>query len=88
MKTQHLRIIWKIKQYFSCFYCSIFLCAILLSSGIARPIIQAETGVSASALVIWSDQKINQWNIRLTGEIMLCHFSCNELTQFLNKQKK
>ena len=39
----------RLKQYFACFDCSIFLCAILLSSGIARPIIQAKTGVTASA---------------------------------------
>ena len=42
----------RIKQYFSWLYCSIFLCAILLSCGIARPVIQAETGVTASARVV------------------------------------
>ena len=47
--TQHLG---RLKQYFTCFDCSIFLCAILLSCGIARPVIQAETGVTASARVI------------------------------------
>ena len=46
----------RLKQYFACFDCSIYLCAILLSSGIACPIIQAETGVTASALVIRSGQ--------------------------------
>ena len=45
-----------LKQNFTCFDCSIFLCAILLSSGIACPIIQAETGVTASVRVIISDQ--------------------------------
>ena len=43
----------RIKQYLACLDCSIFLCAmILLSCGIARPVIQAETGVTASAQVI------------------------------------
>ena len=37
----------RLKQYFTCFDCSIFLCPILLSSGIACPIIQAEIGVTA-----------------------------------------
>ena len=46
----------RLKQYFACFDCSIFLSAILLSSGIASPIIQAETGVTASARVIRSGQ--------------------------------
>ena len=46
----------RLKQYFTCFDCSICLCTILLSSGIARPIIQAETDVTASARVIRSDQ--------------------------------
>ena len=46
----------RLKQYFACFDCSIFLCAILLSCGIARPVIQAETGDAASARVIRSDQ--------------------------------
>ena len=39
----------RLKQYFACFDCSIFLCVILLSCGIARPVIPAETGVTASA---------------------------------------
>ena len=39
----------RLKQYFPCFDCFIFVCAILLSCGIARPVIQAETGVTASA---------------------------------------
>ena len=34
----------------------LFLCAFLLSCGIARSVIQAETGVSASARVIRSGQ--------------------------------
>ena len=42
----------RLKQNFACFDCAIFLCAILLSCGMARPIIQAETGVTASARVI------------------------------------
>ena len=42
----------RLKQYFTCFDCSIFLSAILLSSRIARPIIQADIGVTASARVI------------------------------------
>ena len=46
----------RLKQYFACFECSILLCTILLSSGIARPIIQAETGVTASSRVITSGQ--------------------------------
>ena len=46
----------RLKQYFACFDCSIFLCAILLSCGIALPVIQAEAGVTASAQVIWSGQ--------------------------------
>ena len=46
----------RLKQYFACFDCSIFSYAILLSCGIARPIIQAETGVTASARVIRSGQ--------------------------------
>ena len=45
-----------LKHYFACFDCSIFLCAILLSCGIARPVIQAETGVTASARIIRSGQ--------------------------------
>ena len=57
IKSQHLRNIWKIKAVFACFDCSIFLSAILLSSGIARPIIQAETGVTATARVIRSGHK-------------------------------
>ena len=60
----------RLKQYFACFDCSIFLCAILLSSGIASPVIQAEAGVTASARVIRSIKK----NIRLTSEIMLVSF--------------
>ena len=43
-------------DYFACFDCSIVLCAILLSCGIARPVIQTETGVTASARVIKSGQ--------------------------------
>ena len=50
----------RLKQYFACFGCSIFLCTIPLSCGIARPVIQAETGVTASARVIWSGQQINK----------------------------
>ena len=46
----------RLKQYFSCFDCSIFLCAILLSCGIACPIINAETDVTASARIIRSDR--------------------------------
>ena len=44
----------RLKQYFTCFDCSIILCicAILLSCGIACPIIYAETGVTASARVL------------------------------------
>ena len=42
----------RLKQYFACFDCSLFLCAILLSCGIARPVIQVETSVTASARVI------------------------------------
>ena len=42
----------RLKQYFTCFDCSIFLCAILLSCGIACPTIHAETGVTASARVL------------------------------------
>ena len=49
----------KLKQYFACFDCSIFLCTILLSCGIACPVIQAEAGVTTSARVIRSDQLIN-----------------------------
>ena len=45
------------EKYFACFDCFIFLFAILLSCGIARQVIQAETGgVTASALVIRSGQ--------------------------------
>ena len=45
----------RLKQYFACFDCSIFLYSfILLSCGIALPVIQAEAGVTASARVIWS----------------------------------
>ena len=46
----------RLKQYFTCFDCYIFLCAILLSCGIARPDIQAEIDVTASSHVIRSDQ--------------------------------
>ena len=42
----------RLKQYFTCFECSIFLCAILFSCGIACPIIHTETGVTASARVL------------------------------------
>ena len=42
----------RLKQYFTCFDCSIILCAILLSCGIACPIIHAQTGVTASARVL------------------------------------
>ena len=38
----------RLKQYFACFDCSIFLCDVLLSCGIAHPVIQTETGVTAS----------------------------------------
>ena len=31
----------RLRQYFACFDCSIFVCAILLSCGIFRPVIQA-----------------------------------------------
>ena len=48
----------RLKQYFACFDCSIFLCAILLSCGIARQVIQTETVVTAYARVIRSGQKI------------------------------
>ena len=47
----------RLKQYFACFDCSIFLCAILLSCGIACPVIQAKTGVTASSQVIRSINK-------------------------------
>ena len=46
----------RLKPNFACFDCSIVLCAILLSCGIACPVIQAETGVTASARVIRSGQ--------------------------------
>ena len=42
----------RLKQYLTCFDCSTFLWAILLSCGIVRPVIQAETGVTASARVL------------------------------------
>ena len=42
----------RLKQYFTCFDCSIFLCAIPLSCGIACPVIHTETGVTASARVL------------------------------------
>ena len=42
----------KLKQYFTCFECSIFLCAIPFSCGTACPIIHTETGVTASARVL------------------------------------
>ena len=38
----------RLRQYFACFDCTIFLCVILLSCGIARLVFQAETGVTAS----------------------------------------
>ena len=53
---QHLHIIWKIKAVFRLFRLLHSLCAILLSSGIAGPIIPAETGVTASTRVIRSGQ--------------------------------
>ena len=56
IKTHYLRIIWKIKAVFRLFDCCIFSGAILLSCGIARPVIQAETGVTASARVISSGE--------------------------------
>ena len=46
----------RLKQYFACFDCSIFLYFILLSCGIAHPVIQAETGDTASAPVVRSGQ--------------------------------
>ena len=51
LKRNIYALFGRLKQYFACFDCSIFLCAILLSSGI-----QAETGVTASTLVIRSGQ--------------------------------
>ena len=39
----------RLMQYFIYFDCSIFLYVILLSCGIARPVIPAETGVTPSA---------------------------------------
>ena len=36
----------RLRQYFACFDCSRFVCAILLSCGIARPVIQAGPLVS------------------------------------------
>ena len=42
----------RLKQYFTCFDCSIILCAILSSCGIACPITHAETGVTASDQVL------------------------------------
>ena len=48
-KHNFFALFGRLKQYFSWFYCSILLCAILLSCGIARPVIQIETGVTASA---------------------------------------
>ena len=56
LKHNIFTLFGRIKQYFSCFYCSILLCSILLSCGIARPVIQVETGVTASAQVIRSGQ--------------------------------
>ena len=49
---QNTALFGRLKQYFTCFDCSIILCAILLSCGIACPIIHAETGVAASARVL------------------------------------
>ena len=46
----------RLKQYVTCFDCSIFLCAILLSCAIAHPVSQTEIDVTASARVIRSDQ--------------------------------
>ena len=39
----------RLKQYFTCFDCSIFLCALLLPCGRDHPVIQAETDVTFSA---------------------------------------
>ena len=52
LKHNIFTLFGRIKQYFSWLYCSIFLCAILLSCGLARPVIQAETCVTTSARVI------------------------------------
>ena len=54
LKHNIYALLGRLKQYFACFDCSIFLCAILLSCGIARPVTQAEIGVTASARVIRS----------------------------------
>ena len=43
LKDNIYALFGRLKQYFACFDCSIFLYAILLSCGIARPIIQADT---------------------------------------------
>ena len=56
LKNKIFALFGRLKQYFSWFYCSILLCAILLSCGIARPVTQAETSVTASARVIRSGQ--------------------------------
>ena len=54
LKHNFFALFGRLTQYFSWFYCSIFLCAILLSCGTAPPVIQPETGVTASARVIRS----------------------------------
>ena len=46
----------RVKQYLACFDFSKVLRAFLLSCGIARPVIQTETGVTASVQVIRSGQ--------------------------------
>ena len=48
IKTQHFASFGRLKPCFACFD-YYFLCSILLSCGIARQVIQAETGVTASA---------------------------------------
>ena len=52
LKHNNFALFERLKQYFACFDCSIVLCAVLLSCGVARPVIQAETDVTASARVI------------------------------------
>ena len=59
LKHNNFTLFGRLKQYFACFDSSIVLCVILRSCGIACPVIQAETGVTASARVIGSGQKIN-----------------------------
>ena len=48
LKHNIFALFGRLKQYFSWFYCFILLCAILLSCGITRPVIQAGTGVDWS----------------------------------------